>query len=219
MQSTHEATIPLSSILSKQAQTGHILDNLKTGSLISIGKFSDNDCVALFGKYNLKVFKNGKIVIRGTRNPSNGLWNIPLQTSLKNSSTPTNLACSAIHNDPLRQDLAGFYHGTFFRPLPSTFLRAINKGYFATWPGLITQLINKHLLKSMATSKGHMHMQQKNIQSTKTISHTNKLIIDSALPLAVSLDVAPSQEPNNSRMHEAHAIIIDHKEFTRSYSD
>ena len=132
IQATHEATIPLSSILSKQAQTGHILDNLKTGSLISIRKLCDDDYVALFGKYNLKVFKNGQIIIRGTRNPSNGLWNIPLQTSLKNSSTPTNFACSAIYNDPLRQYLAGVYHGPVFSPLPSTFLRAINKGYFAT---------------------------------------------------------------------------------------
>ena len=216
MQATHEATIPLSTSLSTDAQTGHILDNLKTGSLISIGQLCDDDCIALFGKYNLKIFKDGQIIVRGTRNPSNGLWNIPLHSlpPTKPTQLDTHLACSAIRNEATQQDLAGFYHGTAFSPIPSTFLRAIKKGHFATWPGLTPSLITKHLLKSMATSKGHMRLQQKHINSTKTT-------IEEDVPDAVSLDMDPIQEPQNARTHEVHAalICIDNKEFARSYSD
>ena len=215
MQATHEATVPLSTFLSNDAQRGHILDNLQTGSLISIGKLCDDDCIALFGKYNLKVFKDGQIIVRGTRNQTNGLWNIPLNSALprtQSSSPDDHLACSAIRNDATQQDLAGFYHGTAFSPLPSTFLRAITKGHFATWPGLTTTLVKKHLVKSMATSKGHMRLQQQNINSTKTT-------IDEEIPNTVSLDIEPSQEPQNERTHEVHAILIDTKEFARSYSD
>ena len=36
-----------------------------------------------------------------------------------------------------------------------------------TWPGLTTIAVQKHLGKSIATSKGRMQQQRKNVQSTK----------------------------------------------------
>jgi hypothetical protein len=37
---------------------------------------------------------------------------------------------------------------------------------FTTWPGLTNKLINKHLPKSIATAKGHLKHQGKNLCST-----------------------------------------------------
>ena len=48
MKATHSIKAPLSSHLSPTASTGHVLDGLSTGSLISIGKLCDDDCAALF---------------------------------------------------------------------------------------------------------------------------------------------------------------------------
>ena len=67
------AAIPLSNKLSQEAQVRHIFDNLKSGSLISIGKLCDDDSVAIITNYHVNIVKYGKIIIGGQRNPSNGI--------------------------------------------------------------------------------------------------------------------------------------------------
>ena len=52
-----EAKIYLSTKFSDKAQHVFLFDNLKTGSLISIGKLCDDDCIAIFFKYQLKILK------------------------------------------------------------------------------------------------------------------------------------------------------------------
>jgi hypothetical protein len=90
------------------------------------------------------------------------------------------------------------------------FLWAIARGHFHSWPDLTTDLVSKHLAKSLATSKGHLQMQQKNVQSTK---------IATSLPLATSLDVSPSQEPNNLRTNVVFAAIMPFTNLRKLYSD
>ena len=70
--------VPLTKELSTQAKVGHIFDGLQSGSLISIGQLCNDDCIALLTKYNVKIYKGGKVIIIGERNNTNGLWNIPL---------------------------------------------------------------------------------------------------------------------------------------------
>jgi hypothetical protein len=217
IETTLRATIPLAPELSDQAKEGHIFHNLQSGSLISIGQLCDDDCVALFTKYHVKLYKNGKVIIVGKRNSANGLWTIPLapKQALPNPK-PTNprrshLANGAIRHASTKQDLAAFLHACAFSPIPSTFLRAVQRGHFHSWPGLTPSLITKHLPKSLATSKGHLRMQQKNIQSTKTITAN--------LPIATSLDFSPSQEPNNTRTHVVFPAIITTADLNKSYSD
>jgi hypothetical protein len=94
--------------------------------------------------------------------------------------------------------------------MESTFLRAIQRNHFKSWPGLTASLVTKHLAKSRATSKGHLRMEQKNVQSTK---------ITANLPIATSLDFSPSQEPNNIRTHAVFATILPATELRTSYSD
>jgi hypothetical protein len=65
IQTTKSAVIPLASELSTQAKSGHIFNNLKSGSLISIRQLCHDDCVALFIKYDEKIYKNGQIIIVG----------------------------------------------------------------------------------------------------------------------------------------------------------
>ena len=73
-------------------------------------------------------------------------------------------------------------------------------------------LVTKHLPKAiMATSKGHLRGQQKNIQSTKLKIHENT-------PLLVIEDIAPAQEPNNIATQTVF-LTIDTKPFARWYSD
>ena len=75
--------------------------------------------------------------------------------------------------------------------------------------GLTTTLITKHLPKSLATSKGHLRMEQKNIQSTKITTDLN---------LATSLDIIPSQEPNNLRTNVVFAAILTEAELRANHT-
>lgn len=216
IETTKRAVVPLATELSTPAKVGHIFDSLKSGSLISIGQLCDDDCVALFTRYDVKIIKNGQVIIIGKRNATNGLWNIPLAPKEKPptpTSSPRNVrhsANGAIQNVGTKQDLAAYFHACNFSPLPSTFLRAIKRGHYSSWPGLTDSLVTKHLPKSRATSKGHLRMQQKNIQSTK---------ITTDLPIETSLDVSPSQEPNNTRTHAVFATVAPATELQKSYSD
>jgi hypothetical protein len=55
-----------------------------------------------------------------------------------------------------------------FQPSHQTWMQAIDAGFFTTWPGLTFALVRKHLPKSVATKKGHLRQDQKNVQSNKT---------------------------------------------------
>jgi hypothetical protein len=217
IETTKSANIPLAKELSTQAKVGHIFDSLKSGSFISIGQLCDDECVALFTKYNVKIYKNGQVIIVGERNATNGLWNIPLAPkAIPSEPTQTTALAThhsgngAIQDDGTKQDLATFLHANAYSPTPSTFLRAIQRNHFKSWPGLTGSLVTKHLAKALATSKGHLRMQQKNIQSTK---------ITADLPIATSLDVAPSQEPNNASTNVVFATSVTTTNLGKSYSD
>jgi hypothetical protein len=251
MQATHQAKIQLAPQLSPAASTGHVLDGLSTGSLLSIGKLCDDDCAALFTKYHVHIIKDGTVIIKGPRNPTKRLWSIPFAPkcaplspsltsvsegpemgalaspslsrgrethTLKNkipSRHPVNdTAASAIRSAATKADLATFLHACLFSPMVATLLRAIQRGHFVTFPGLTVDLIRRHLLKSTATTKGHMRGQQQNIPSTK--------ISLPSVPLATSLDISPSSEPSNPRTMDGFCFlsgIQDMREPERSYSD
>jgi hypothetical protein len=63
---------------------------------------------------------------------------------------------------------------------------------------------------SGATSKGHLRMEQKNLQSTKS---------PASLPLSTSLDVDPPQEPQNKATDKLFALLLPTSDIQKSYSD
>jgi hypothetical protein len=227
IETTKRATVPLAKELSSKAKEGHIFDGLKSGSLLSIGQLCDDDCVALFTKYDVKIYKQGQIIIVGERDPNNGLWTLPI------APKPTiHRANGAIHDSATKADLAMFLHAALYSPVPSTVLRAIERAHFESWPGLTTSLVTKHLAKSLATSKGHLRTQQKNIQSTKNTQQNNipstkntqpnnmqSTKITSDLDMQTSLDYSPSQEPQNKRTHSVFITLMKATDLRKSYSD
>ena len=75
---TKQGDLPLSTQLSPAARSAMILPGLKSASLVSIGQLCDDDCDVLLNKKKLIAIKNKKIVLQGTRNYSDGLWDIPI---------------------------------------------------------------------------------------------------------------------------------------------
>eukprot|EP00957_Ditylum_brightwellii_P146159 11128828-Ditylum_brightwellii.AAC.1 len=59
-----------------------------------------------------------------------------------------------------------FLHEAVGSPVPSTWIDAINQGFFITWPSLTAANVRKYLPKSRATSQGHLEQKRQNIAST-----------------------------------------------------
>jgi hypothetical protein len=78
MPTTLQGTLPLSPKLLAPAQAAFVLDNLKTGTLISLAQLCDDDCIAIFTRYDVKLLKNNEVIITGKR-MANGLWSLPFQ--------------------------------------------------------------------------------------------------------------------------------------------
>jgi hypothetical protein len=198
-------------MLSPKAQTAFVLDDLQTGTLISLAQLCDDDCIAIFNKYDVRILKKDEIIITGKR-MSNGLWSIPI-TSTTADPPPVHQANGILRLDKPRQELAAYHHATLGSPAPSTLIRAISRGHLHTFPGLTTSLIAKHLPKSIATTMGHQDQESKNIRSTRILPSHASTPQD---PPEIDSDLAPPIEP---RTHQLCAMMFEKETVLKSYSD
>ena len=153
-----------------EANQAHVLPSLRHQSLLSVGQLCDHGCIVTFSKHNAEVRNHAnKLVLTGARTPP-GLWKtmLPVQHTTNNScNPPATEAVNASIETSTKEDLIAFLHATAFSPVPSTFIKAIQRGHFATWPGLTAEAVRKHLPKSIATTLGHLDQSRKNQRSTK----------------------------------------------------
>jgi hypothetical protein len=183
IQATHAGQLPLHSSLSKTATTtAHILDGMTNSSLISIGQLCDDDCVAVLDKRNLQVFKRNACVLSGTRNKIDGLWDIALPisgtTSTIRPKAPALQLNAIIRKDISKTNLVQYLYGCLGSPVVSTWKLAIANGNFITWPGIDTFSIDAHLPKNIASAKGHMDQERRNLQSTRIKLATDTIEIE-----------------------------------------
>ena len=99
----------------------------------------------------------------GTRNRSKNLWTMNLQDNCSLKVNYTNNA----YTHKILTNLVTYLHQAAFSPVPSTWIKAIDTGFYATWTGLASNLVQKHLPKSIPTAKVHMRKAKINIRSTK----------------------------------------------------
>ena len=111
-----------------------------------------------------------------------GLWRVPLlpkksegtQQNLSPPVEPTTNDTHIAHSIPnlyeslanaqehaRMPDLINVLHATAFSPAKSTWIKAIRKGFFQTWPGLNSRAVRLYLDKSIATAKGHLDQTRK----------------------------------------------------------
>ena len=105
-----------------------------------------------------------------------------------------------------------YYHATLGSPAPSTLLRAIRRGHLTTFhTSLTTQLITKHLPKSLATVLGHQDQEARNIRSTRLP------LLSTAAPICdTDTDIEPHLEP---RSHQLCATLLTKHDLLKSYLD
>jgi hypothetical protein len=177
MTSTHQAHLPIPA-LPPAARLCHVFPQLTSGSLLSIGQLCDHGCQALFTATHLIITKDNTTILQGNRSNSFGQWLVHLPPSpilepgpVPNSDPATHQTWSAanslrILSQPIA-DRVAFYHATLFSPVLSTWCRAIDAGYFATWPELTSAQVRRHFRATAPMYQGHMDQERANQRSTK----------------------------------------------------
>ena len=88
--------------------------------------------------------------------------------------TTTNQKSPAAHSAydlPSIEDLVLYMHAAAGFPVKSTWLKAIKKENFETWPGLTYTNSVKYFPHSVETIKGHMVQPSQGVRSTKKTVH------------------------------------------------
>jgi hypothetical protein len=173
MHSSHTATLQLHPSLPEAACKVHIFPTLQA-PLFSIGQLCDSRCNVLFLATGVEITYQGTTIINGYRNPSNNLWYVDLgaaPTPIINSlmAQPPVHLCNSIGQPNTLADRVAFYHTSCNFPVLSSWIKAVDAGFFTTFPDLTADLIRKFPPHSEATVKGHLDQARANQRSTKQI--------------------------------------------------
>ena len=75
---SQQGTLTLHHDLSRQAQVGTVLPQLRSSSLLSLGQLCDDGCDVVLNKRKLYAIKDKEVILQGFRNTTDGLWDIPV---------------------------------------------------------------------------------------------------------------------------------------------
>ena len=141
--------------VSRQALEANILPSFKH-SLLSVGQLCDHDCTVIFSKHKCTIYnKQNKPVISGIRNHTTGLYK---QQMPANNNTNVHQANATLPTSNLQEHIK-YLHKCTFSPTMRTWIQAVKKGHFKTWPGITVKAIQRYLPKSEATMLGHLDQQ------------------------------------------------------------
>jgi hypothetical protein len=116
-----------------------------TKPLFSVPVLCDGDMEVTFRKTEMFVKdKNNNVVLQGKRDTATPLWFIPIVRhnvchveqlkAMRNSNPSHPMAHSAYHQNT-RPKLTAYLHACVSSVPPATWIKAIKKGWFDSWPG------------------------------------------------------------------------------------
>ena len=178
MNSVTTRQLQLAPELPMEAQKAHGFNEMER-SLISVPVLCDADCTVVFKKKNVQVIKDNKIIIEGPRDAETNLWLMPLESNNEHDTTkqtkrPFVIQLKHTANSAYQQKsashLQAWHHATLGAPVVTTLIKAIDKNWLTSFPGLTSNGIRKHLPKSIQTTMGHLHKVRKNLRPTDKVT-------------------------------------------------
>ena len=149
IQATHTGLLPADgpvAPLFTDACRVSLFTGLTSKSLISTVHFFDDGYSTVFTSHTARLVKENASTVVGHRNRSQGLWDIAITAWNPSSNPPFPQAhVNTDYKMKALEDLIIYLHRTCFSPVVSTWTKAINAGYFNTWPGLTSALMHNYL--------------------------------------------------------------------------
>ncbi len=186
-------------------------------ALVSIPKLADPRYTTVFNKNGAAIYDDKTTTFMATNPPvleserckHTGMWKLNLdpETTISNQEVPTAPpeTLNVIFDLPSAAKTFLWYHASTGFPTKETFVDAIRKGNYATWPRMTVTLINCYFPDLDKTIKGHLKGQCQGIRSTKQIA-LEKIINKEQVRIKI--------EGENSTFHHI-PIIKTHKAFFR----
>jgi hypothetical protein len=149
-------------------------------TLISIPKLADANYATVFKKEKATIYDATTTSISATLPPVleahqcklTGLWKLNLEpdedeTTKANDTHQPKETLNVIFDLPSTRQSLLWYHAAAGFPTKETFIDAVRAGNYASWPGLTTNMINRHFPDSTETAKEHLKGQRQGIRSIK----------------------------------------------------
>ena len=154
---THYAYLNMPN-LPKAATKVYLFPDIHDRLLLSVAQFCDNGYTVEFNNKYVFILENREIILQGTRATVNGMWFILFNNNNTPPPTTNHLAntLNYAHTLTSKKELIKYYHQCCFCPVKSTWISTIKQGFFATWPGLTVDSVNKYLDKSIASVQSHL---------------------------------------------------------------
>ena len=152
--------------LPQNAREANTYPDLTYQSLISVGQLCDAGYRVVFDQDKVEaISRKNTIDMVGTRDRTTGLYLTPMDPNATASPRPDTPAATInnVYAMSTKVDLAKYHHQSVWSPVPRTWTDAINKGFFATFPGLNPQLVTKHLPKSPATTNTTAYLEHEGL--------------------------------------------------------
>ena len=188
MQASHTAKLDIKH-LPEAVRHAHLFEEMHNKCLLSLGQFCDNGYEVHLTEHEIFIthMMDAALSLKGHRDPYSKMWTVNItDQSCKTEARvqTTRLMANNVYEYKKKQDIVTYLHKAAFSPVKSTWIQAVQNGFYTTWPGLTPELVDKHLQKSTATVKGHLQQIRQNLQSTKapttsTQSTTNVMTIPS----------------------------------------
>jgi hypothetical protein len=151
-------------------------------ALVSIPKLADAGYTTVFNKNGAAIYDDKTTTFTATNPPvleseqckHTGMWTLNLnpETTISNQEVPTAPpeTLNVIFDLLSSRETFLWYHASAGFPPKETFVDAVRKGNYTTWPKLTVTLINCYFPDSDETIKGHLKGQRQGIRSAKQIA-------------------------------------------------
>ena len=211
------------SAIAAQADT---FDTFPT-SLMSVGKTADDGNISIFGKSDVKVYKEedvlitckGAAILIGKRD-ERGRYRIPLTQNHGHwqPRMPTKGArkflqqANSVYDLPSTEEAIKWMHAVCGYPVKSTWIKAVKAGNYVGWPLLNERTVRKYYPETVETPKGHKNQTRKNVRTTRdqptswahqqeqlAVGQSSDLKISTRGTRAIAAQI-PFSEPNTSQL-------------------
>ena len=211
MQATHTAKLAIDH-LPDAVRHAYVFPEMQNKCLLALGTFCDNgyEIHLTISHIYITHLTDPALSLVGHRDLVSKMWTVnidnnPNQTAARVQST--RLMANNVYEYKKKKDIVTYLHKAAFSPVKSTWLRAIQAGFYTTWPGLTPELVDKHLDKSTNIVKGHLRQIQQNLRSTSKPTQT-----PTSTPTPVM--TIPSNEGVRANLVSAKMIEIEGKVFS-----
>jgi hypothetical protein len=181
--------------------TGHIVLEMTMASFLGIRVLCKAGCKVVFTNTMCQVIYKGNVILTGYKDRKSNLLTLPIfQEAEICNTTPTNIFnknttehASFLYHQANKENDVKFMHQSLCNPPILSLLKAINAGFLKGALHPTAKTVQKYLMPSPTTSKGHMKQPRKGLRITTPRIKLTPTTAPSPAPLPRPIPIVPAR--------------------------